>query len=129
MTPTVQRLYSEDRANAWLWFVIGQIIGIVFFIVTGWWVFIVFNAILSWFEFQSVRLRYAKRLTMEMEIIIQIRNGEYDKMRTALAKFEDEAEHEPSRLEQYRGRKFADEFRSIMEDVKKEIDKHELKEN
>lgn len=129
MTPTVQYLYSRDRANAWLWFFIGQMIGVGFFLVTGWWVVILVNAILSWFEFQSIRLQHVKRLSMEMEIIIQLRAGEYDKVRTALAQFEDEAEHNPNRLERYRGMKFAEEFRSIMEDVKKEIDKHELKKN
>lgn len=129
MTPTVQRLHSEDRASAWAWFFIGQAIGIVFFIYTGWWVFIIVNAFFSWLEFQSVGMKHRKRLFMEMEIAIQIKTVGWNTTRMALVEFEEEAEHNTNRLEQFRQRKFADEFRSIMEDVKKEIDKHELKQN
>lgn len=129
MTPAVQKLHADNLKGARIYLLFNVSLACIMYVSSGIWLFIFINLFISWLEFESVRMKHMRLLIAEQEMIMQIRVNGWDKTRIDLLKFEEEAERNPSRFERFRQMRFATELRSIMEDVNKEIKKHELKEN
>lgn len=127
MTPTVQKANSANTMSAWFNLVIGMIIAMLFYKLTGFWGFFIINGVFAFFAFESARQRNIVNLMIEAEIVLGMRKDGYNEIRMEVLKMEEQAEHEPIRLERYRKTQLAKLIRSIMEDVKEEIDSHELK--
>lgn len=129
MTPTVQFQVANIKARVWSLFMIYNVIGLLIVIFTGFWPVMFFIFMLVVLEVLRAQEQVAFLFRLESGLILEIRQLGYDKTRISIAKFEQEAEDETNRLEQFRKKRFADLIRNILTDIHKQMEQNELGQN
>ncbi len=129
MTPTVQFQIANVKARAFSLTMIYSVVALLVLIFTGFWPVLLFGMSLIFFELASTSQRVAYLYQLESGLILEVRKVGYDKARTAVAQFEQEAEDEPNRFEQFRKKRFADLVRNILTDIHKQMEQNELGQN
>ncbi len=118
MTPTVQHALKDNLWRFWVWAIIGQGLAVMVWLSTGFWGFMVIQAVMSWLQLQSVKALHLHNLRTEATVIESIRTEGYNKVRIDLIEFEDEAERTEDNFERYKKMRFAKKLRGIIEDMK-----------
>lgn len=129
MTPTVQFQIANVKARAFSLTMIYSTVALLVLIFTGFWPVLLFATSLIFFEIARTSKRVAYLYQLESGLIIEIRQIGYDAARTTVARFEQEAEDEPNRFEQFRKKRFADLIRNILSDINEQMRENELGQN
>lgn len=129
MTPTVQFQVANIKARVWSLFMIYNVIGLLIVLFTGFWPVMFLGFVLIVLEVLRAQEQVAFLFRLESGLIIEIRQIGYDAARTTVARFEQEAEDEPNRFEQFRKKRFADLIRNILSDINEQMRENELGQN